>query len=320
MANKSKEKLFYNNKLSLKKRIGITTGDPKGIGKIIVQQSLKKLGAQKNRQFIIWTDKKSFHIPGFKTKAYSNSRKALSAPFSSDEILLVHSKKNVGTWVEEASHLCLNNRLSALVTAPASKPLIRKNKKKAKGHTDLFKQICKTDRIFMTFLGSKFNVILLTDHVPYSKVKISKSKLEFLIKKALELRASLKPSLQKKPLGLLGLNPHAGENGLLGKEELELYALLKKFGPCLEGPLVPDVAFLEKNWSRYSFFISLYHDQGLIPFKMIHKHKGFALSLGLPFIRTGTDHGTGFNLKPNQIQSDSFYKALKHSLALVKKF
>ena len=110
-------------------------------------------------------------------------------------------------------------------------------------------------------------------------------------------------------MGVLGLNPHAGEGGLIGKEEEDiLKPLIKTFSPKeVQGLLVPDAAFLKKNWDLYSFFIALYHDQGLIPFKMIHSHRGFAQTLGLPFLRLGVDHGTGIGLKHREISSESFF-------------
>ena len=318
MDRKSKERIFYNNKFFLKNRVGITTGDPKGIGMFVAIQGLQKLKPKKDFQFVIWTNKKSFSVSPFKVKSFKTAKEALASPFNPNEILQIKSSCSAGDWVEEAARLCLEKKLSALVTGPISKLLMAKNKHKAKGHTELFRRLCSKENIFMVFLGHYFNVALLTDHTPLSKVKIDKQKLESLIVKTLKLRSFLKPALRKKPIGLLGLNPHAGEVGLLGKEEFFLKPLLLKFKGEVEGFLVPDAAFLKKNWNRYSFFISLYHDQGLIPFKMIHKHKGVAFSLGLPFIRTGVDHGTGLGLKKSEIKSDSFYLALKKALFLIK--
>ena len=139
--------------------------------------------------------------------------------------------------------------------------------------------------------------------------------------KLFELAFSFQDFLKiKKPLGVLGLNPHAGEEGLLGREEIEiLKPTMARFSEeDLKGPLSPDAAFLKKNWSAYSFFIALYHDQGLIPFKMIHAHKGAAFSLGLPFIRTSVDHGTGIGLKSKDALPDSLLSALRYNLKFVR--
>ena len=323
MVRRTERTLFHKNKFSLKKRIGITAGNPDGIGRIVVERSLQKLGPQKNFQFIVWTDKKAkaLKITKFKVRVFKNSKEALASPFCFREILEIKSSNLAGDWVEEAGLLCLKNKLSALVTGPISKHLMKKSKQGALSHTDLLKKLSKTKDVFMSFLGEHFNLILLTDHIPFSQIKINRKQLETLLVKALKFRKILKPSLQNKPLGLLGLNPHAGEEGLLGSEEEKiLKPLILKFNKEVEGPLVPDSAFLKKNWNRYSFYISLYHDQGLPTFKTIHNHKGVSVSLGLPFIRTGVDHGTGVDLKSSEIKSDSFFLALKKALILTKRF
>ena len=323
MGRQTEKTLFYKHKLSLEKRIGITTGNPDGIGKIVVERSLEKLGPQKHFQFIVWTDKKAkaLKVKKFKVRVFANIKEALASPFHFCEILEIKTSRLAGDWVEEASLLCLKNKLSALITGPISKHLMKKSKQGALSHTELLKNLSKTKDVFMSFLGEHFNLILLTDHIPFSQIRINKTRLETLIVKALKFRKILKPSLQNKPLGLLGLNPHAGEDGLLGLEEEKiLKPLILKFNKEVEGPLVPDSAFLKKNWSRYSFYISLYHDQGLPTFKTIHNHKGVSVSLGLPFIRTGVDHGTGIDLKSSEIKSDSFFLALKKALLLTKRF
>ena len=171
----------------------------------------------------------------------------------------------------------------------------------------------------MCFRGEKFNVVLLTDHIPLKKLAIRPSALRNCLRLALKHRALLAPALQKKALGVLGLNPHAGEEGLMGREEEDIIKpLLKEFPQEeVQGPLSPDSAFLRKNHKLYSFFIALYHDQGLIPFKAAHAHTGFAQSLGLPFLRLGVDHGAGLTLKGDGVCSDSFFAALKEAVRLV---
>ena len=256
-------------------------------------------------------------MPSFRVKTFSSVHQALKAPFEESCLLQIRSSRLAGAWVEECAHLCLNRSLSALVTGPLSKGLLAKTHPSLRGQTQLLKKVSKAENVFMAFLGKKFNVILLNDHVPFFKVKLQN--LPVLLRMGLDFRKFLSPSKQGKPLGFLGLNPHAGEGGLLGKEEGRS-PLLHSFSEhevC--GPLSPDGAFLKKNWSRFSFYVALYHDQGLIPFKMIHAHGGVSLSLGLPFIRTGVDHGTGWGLKPQEVSSDSFLAALKQALFLIKK-
>ncbi|MDE0092417.1 MAG: 4-hydroxythreonine-4-phosphate dehydrogenase PdxA [Oligoflexia bacterium] len=318
MDRREKESIFYKTKFPLKNRIALTTGDPKGVGYFITKKALKKLGPKKNFQFLIWTHQQAdtLRIPPFKTSLFTNSDQALKSPFKERSLLQIKSKKDSGAWLLDASQKALNQKVSALVTGPVNKSQLKKYK--SVGQTDLLKKQTQVNDIFMCFRGRFFNVILLSDHIPFKKIAINKQKLSKLLKLALLSRKILPASLQKKPLGLLALNPHAGENGLLGVEEKRILKPFLKKWKEVEGPLCPDSAFLEKTWNKYSFFIALYHDQGLIPFKMIHNHKGFAQSLGLPFLRLGVDHGTGLGLKNKEISHESFLSALKESLRLIR--
>lgn len=317
--NQNKSALLFSS-LPLKNRVGITTGDPEGIGQIVTQKALTRLGPKKHFQFVVWTSHTNppLKLPKFKTKAFSNPQAALQTPFLENTLLEIKSQQTAGCWVEEAARLCLKKKLSSLTTGPLSKITLQKSHPKDMGHTGLLKRLSKTENVFMAFLGSHFHVILLTDHVPLKEIVLKKEKIETLFKQALLLRDFLK---LKKPLGVLGLNPHAGEAGLLGKEEIKvLKPVMTKFPKKdIQGPLPPDAAFLKKNWKAYSFFIALYHDQGLIPFKMIHSHKGAAFSLGLPFIRTSVDHGTGIGLKPKDALPDSLILALRYNLRFVRR-
>ena len=285
----------------------------------MAKRGLQRLGPQKNVQFVLWTDKTApqFRVPFFRVKTFSSIHQALKTPFEESCLLQINSSRPAGVWVEECARLCLVNTLSAMVTGPLSKGLLAKSYPSLRGQTQLLKQISKTDNVFMTFLGKKFNVILLNDHVSFFKIKLQK--LPALLEMGLDFRKFLPPSRQDKPLGLLGLNPHAGEGGLLGNEEGRSPLLHSFSEKQVCGPLSPDGAFLKKNWDQFSFYVALYHDQGLIPFKMIHAHQGVSLSLGLPFIRTGVDHGTGWGLKSQEVSSDSFFAALKQALFLIKK-
>jgi 4-hydroxythreonine-4-phosphate dehydrogenase len=150
----------------------------------------------------------------------------------------------------------------------------------------------------MSFWGDKFNLVLATSHIPLRDMasQLTPPTIENCIQVALMSRRLLPARKKILPVGVLGLNPHAGENGLIGTEERDmlcpLIRKLRNSGVEIEGPLVPDAAFLPKNLKRYSFYVALYHDQGLIPFKLLNGSRGAQVSLGLPFVRTSVDHGT----------------------------
>jgi 4-hydroxy-L-threonine phosphate dehydrogenase PdxA len=125
----------------------------------------------------------------------------------------------------------------------------------------------------------------------------------------------------RKPIGILGLNPHAGDSGLIGQEEKLVIQpaveKLKKNGFLVEGPLSPDAAFFPPSWKRYCFYVATYHDQGLIPFKLAHQHSGAHLTLGLPIWRTSVDHGTAKDIYgKNLANPQSMVDAIKWSILL----
>jgi 4-hydroxythreonine-4-phosphate dehydrogenase len=197
-------------------------------------------------------------------------------------------------WVERAALGCLSGEFAALSTAPMSKTLIRSWNKRDLGHSEILFRITG-HRPSMGFVGDSFNVVLATGHVPVARItnKLTSQTLRQACQHALELRRYLPGPLRRRPIGLLGLNPHAGEGGLIGREESFVHAAVVRSMPAVRGPLVPDVAFWPDRWNDYSVFVANYHDQGLIPFKMIHgQGRAAQVSLGIPIVRTSADHGT----------------------------
>jgi len=163
------------------------------------------------------------------------------------------------------------------------------------GHTETLAKLYRKDT-FMLMAGKRLNVIPLTTHVPLARVKNSLAKVK--IKK---LVASVLNYFGKDVnIGLLGLNPHAGEGGKIGREELEILETFRKefirSGLEISKPLPADSAFIGDSWKKYSLFLSCYHDQGLIPFKMIEDKNGINVTLGLDFIRVSPDHGPAYEI------------------------
>ncbi|HEY1079208.1 MAG TPA: 4-hydroxythreonine-4-phosphate dehydrogenase PdxA, partial [Bdellovibrio sp.] len=218
---------------------------------------------------------------------------------------------------------CLQKKIHALATAPLSKTSIKEAGFKDLGHTDILKRLSKSKHVNMGFIGDKFNVVLATAHIPLKKTSqsLNFTVLAQALLNANSLRLRLPAAQQKRPIGILGLNPHSGEKGLIGQEEQLLFPQLLAFAKenkiPVEGPLVPDAAFFPGNWKRYSVYLAMYHDQGLIPFKMIHgQDSGVHVSLGIPFIRTSVDHGTakdifGKNVANPNSMLDSLRWAIK---------
>lgn len=314
-------------------RLIITTGDRDGIGLEVTLKALLKL---KSSAFIpiVWIPqtilgslnralyKEVLHLWNtFEVESLEDALSFSRTLSKRGNLIFVRSAFNEARWIIESANACLKDSSLRLVTAPLSKTLIKKAGYPYLGHTEIFKDLTGAKKLNMGFIGKDFSVTLVTDHIPLDKVARS------LTPKVLDLSfanfALMSKLLNtKKPIGVLGLNPHAGEAGLIGTDEQRIFNDIKKaskkYGLNVVGPLVPDAAFLRKNWKSYAFFACLYHDQGLIPFKMHHGHDhGVHITLGLPFVRTSVDHGTAKDIfNKNKANPQSMIDAIKCALNL----
>ncbi len=318
------------------KRIAITTGDPLGVGFEVTAKALVSYLKNKKKipLFFIFRDfdqhrkqprlfkkldavstRLTFYDLEIALK-FANTLKP--SDVSNQRIIIDLSlRTSAPAWVFQATQACLDKNLSSIVTGPLSKLLIRSSGFKQMGHTGIFRSFFPKIPLHMGFVGRDFNVMLVTDHVPLSRVE--RTLTPAVLKAGLKSAQLLKLALNsKKQIAVLGLNPHAGESGLIGKTEKVLF---KSLPIGFQGPLVPDAAFLKKNWKRYSLFVCLYHDQGLIPFKMHHgQDSGVHVTLGLPFIRTSVDHGTAFDIyNKNLANSSSMLEAIHLNQKLLEK-
>jgi 4-hydroxythreonine-4-phosphate dehydrogenase len=315
--------------INKKLRIVITSGDQDGIGPEVCAKALAKIGPQKDVQFYLWRspnfgrrwlqtiDRK------FKRSSVASWPEALRVAPSKKLLVDIVSTAPPPAWVEASANAGMLKTIHALVTAPLSKTLIADSGFKDLGHTDILSRVSGKKDLFMTFLGSHFHVLLATGHVPISQIAshLNAKRLELALSAAHHLCSHLKTKSTKPRIALLGLNPHAGEEGLIGQEELQFFRpLMEKLSAAsfpVFGPLVPDAAFTKTNIKKYDFFVTPYHDQGLIPFKMVHEHSGCHLTMGLPFVRTSVDHGTAKDLfGKNKANSTSMQEALKRAIVL----
>ncbi len=307
------------------KKIAITTGDKNGIGFEVAAKALGRIRPNLNSYglFFLFRHQTQERIQPRYFKLIDKTWMRIT--FSSLEEAFEYLKKtrkipknllldlsllsSEAEWVVEAAAACKEKRLSGLVTGPLSKKLTSVLPDKALGHTGIFRKMFPDEKLFMSFVGKYFNVILATDHQPLASVEgaLQADGLSSVMAAAQKFRNLIK---SKKKIAILGFNPHSGENGLIGNTESILFS---KLHSDFVGPIVPDAAFLKKNWRLYSLFICLYHDQGLIPFKMQHgQDSGVQLTLGLPFIRTSVDHGTAFDLfNKNVANANSMLEAIK---------
>jgi 4-hydroxythreonine-4-phosphate dehydrogenase len=319
------------------KKILITSGDHDGIGFEVSAKALKSLGPQSGVLPILYL--KSGALTRFENKLLSGLQKKFAISSfttlttalrekntSARDLFLIRSSLPPAKWVEESAQACLGGRAQAMATAPLSKPEIQNSGMSDLGHTDILKRVCGRKSAYMCFLGAKFNVILASGHVPVQDIPASLS-IESLVSCLTALSPLLKilpANIRRRPLGILGLNPHAGDQGLIGDfEKNQLGSLLSKMRSQkikFDGPLVPDVAFQPQNWKKYSIYMAMYHDQGLIPFKVVHGFEsGVHLTLGLPIWRTSVDHGTAKDIYgTNKANPNSMKEALIWAMRLAR--
>lgn len=311
--------------MSTYQRIAITTGDSDGIGLEVSVKALKRLGPQKGSQFILFRSERApdFHLPGFKRVLVPSLEDAVSLEPQKNQLIEVVRSDSPALWVEQACLACLKKQIGALATGPLSKQEIQGAGLKDIGHTDILKRVSRRHSAFMTFMGPRFNVLLASGHIPVSRVEASLTSktLRDALAAAHQARSLLPAAQRKKPIAVLGLNPHASDKNLIGNFESRVLKSAISRSKSIVGPLVPDVAFLPENWKKYSVFVALYHDQGLIPFKMIHGFDaGVHLTLGLPIKRSSVDHGTAKDLFGlNKANPGSMVDAIKWAIRLAHK-
>ncbi len=317
--------------------LAITLGDVCGIGPEIVIKASYHRDIYQSCQLVVIGDKgaleKAAYIckkqiklvpPPWEEKAASAPGTIFLFPVSHlDEKDLIYGQPSpaVGKaavhYIKTAVSLALEKKVDGIVTCPVNKALINASGIPFSGHTELLAELTDTKRYAMLFVGEKLRVVLATIHVPLKDVPqlINQEKLLDLIELThhfFENRLKI-----KKPLmAVAGLNPHAGEAGLMGQEEIKMIIpavkKAKAKGFNVEGPFPPDTLFYWAKEGHYNVVISMYHDQGLIPFKLLHFKDGVNVTMGLPIIRTSVDHGTAYDIAGKGIADEhSLVEAIK---------
>jgi 4-hydroxythreonine-4-phosphate dehydrogenase len=292
-------------------KIVFTCGDINGIGPEIVIKCLNKIYKRKNLRFFFICPENIFEeisekiIPEFSYQIV-NKFSLTSADVTVVSTGLYRyepgkptkdSGKAAFRAIKLSHKLAAENKVDAIVTAPISKTAIKKAGVKYPGHTEMYADWCGAEDFVMMFLSKKMNAALATIHQPIRKVPNLIS-INNLRKKIEVIKKTLSEDLNiKEPrVAILGLNPHAGENGLIGTEEKKFLEPVIKKDKSLFGPFSPDAFFANKLYRNYNMVLGMYHDQVLIPFKMLNFSEGVNYTAGLPIIRTSPDHGTAFDI------------------------
>lgn len=301
------------------KKIAISLGDPNGIGIEIALRSHKIIS--KLCKPIYCINKKTLHKASKKLELPIPKDFKTFGKYNDITIDAGEVKEDAGEFSYQsfltAINLAKQNQVDAICTLPINKEAWAKAGIHYVGHTDMLRDIFDKDAIMM--LGcKKMFVALYTEHIPLKKVaKYIKTK------KLTQFFIDLYNSLQtNEKIAVLGLNPHAGDNGVLGDEELKINKAIKKANKILqknifEGTLVPDIAFTPRSRKKYKYFVAMYHDQGLAPLKALYFDESINVSLNLPILRTSVDHGTAFDIayKKGIIPSNkSYINAIKTAI------
>jgi len=204
------------------------------------------------------------------------------------------------TYIETAIAEALAGRVAGVATAPINKESLHRAGVPYPGHTEIFAALTGTLRYCMMLTSEEITVSFATTHAAIAKV--SERLTTERVLEVITLTAEAMARLRGRPpvIGVCGLNPHAGEDGLFGDEEgrviVPAIAQARALGLQVEGPLPPDAAFLPARRERTDAYVAMYHDQGHIPFKLLAFDTGVNVTLGLPIVRTSVDHGTAFDI------------------------
>lgn len=321
-------------------RIAITAGEPAGVGPDIILQIAQQAFAA---ELVVIADRdlllqraKQLNLP-IKLTEFSDN---IYQPHQPQHLSIIHvplaapckagqlNKANAAYVIKTlaiAAQGCINKKFNAVVTAPVHKAIINEASIPFSGHTEFFAEFSKTPQVVMMLMAKKMRVALVTTHLPIAKVAtaITPEKLEQVIK-ILHRALQTQFGIIKPKIFVAGLNPHAGENGQMGREEIEIIIptlnKLRTEGIALSGPLPADTLFLEKNLKEADAFLCMYHDQGLPVLKFYGFDEAVNITLGLPFIRTSVDHGTALELAAKGTANPgSLLAAIKTAIELTAK-
>ncbi|MXV37562.1 4-hydroxythreonine-4-phosphate dehydrogenase PdxA [Flavobacteriaceae bacterium Ap0902] len=320
--------------------IAISIGDPNGIGLEIILKALDRKDIQSEATYVVFCPWKLwiFCKKHFKLNVSARQINNLNE-IHLDKVNVIDSigidffvtfgedTKDAGNVafhsLESAAQSVLDNQCDILVTAPINKANIQSTSFQFPGHTEYLEKVWGGNNL-MFMVHEQIKVGLVTQHIPLKEVsfKITADKIidKFkLIHKSLEIDFNLKNPV----IGVLGVNPHAGDQGLLGDEEITtVIPAIKELinsGYLAYGPHPADSFFSSNNLSKYDGVLAMYHDQGLIPFKTIAGVEGVNYTAGLPFVRTSPDHGVGYDIAgKNVADAQSFIEAIYTGIKIYK--
>ncbi|MCT1901577.1 4-hydroxythreonine-4-phosphate dehydrogenase PdxA [Oceanobacillus sojae] len=331
--------------MSKKPIIGITMGDAAGVGPEVIVKSLQKPEIYQNAHPIVIGDAKilqraakdlNLEVSISKKRSDDDLTQTSYGEIACVDLDLIPKSLTVGEvspiagdaafqYLQTAIQLANENKIQAICTAPLNKEALQKGGHMYPGHTEILADLTNTEDFSMMLSSPKLKVIHVTTHIGLLDAiqKIKPERVFNVIKLA---DKTLKDSGIGQPkIGVCGINPHAGENGLFGYGEEEekiipAVHLAKEQGIDVEGPLPADTLFFRAQRGDFDIVVAMYHDQGHGPIKVLGLEAGVNITVGLPIIRTSVDHGTAFDIAGKGIVDEgSMLEALRQAIELAPK-
>lgn len=323
-------------------KIGITHGDFNGVGYEVILKTLEDDRCVELFTPVVYCSSQALgyykkglginislrhNIVKSATDAVDGELNIVEVNTEGGEVTVMHGQQShlAGKLAERAIAAAredlLKGAIDAVVTAPINKEVMGQNGFPFVGHTDFFAEPFRDSaEPMMLFATEELRVALLTIHMPLSEVSryVTKDRVMSAIV-ALERTMQQDFGIEKPRIAVLGLNPHAGENGLLGREEVEVISPAVKesweAGYHVFGPFAADGFWGSGNYRQFDVVLSMYHDQGLLPFKLLAMEEGVNITCGLPIIRTSPDHGTAFDIAGKGVANErSFRNAIYRAI------
>ncbi|MDF1549164.1 MAG: 4-hydroxythreonine-4-phosphate dehydrogenase PdxA [Bacteroidales bacterium] len=323
-------------------KLGISHGDINGIGYEVILKALIDIRINEFFTPILYGSSKvlayhrkaldieNFSLNSIRHPSEANHKRANIINCTDDNVRVELGKSTelAGSAslkaLERAVEDLKNGEIDVLVTAPINKDNIQSNNFRFPGHTEYLMHKCQLKEVLMLMVGENLRVGVVTGHIPLKDVPGTLTE-QLILQKIRILNKTLIEDfdIAKPKIAVLSLNPHSGDNGLIGKEEIEIIIpAIKKAQEeniVALGPYAADGLFGSKDYSKFDAILAMYHDQGLAPFKAISFTSGVNYTAGLPFVRTSPAHGTAYELAgKNEASEDSFRQAMYLALDIFK--
>lgn len=321
--------------------VGISQGDINGIGLEVILKTFLEPGISEICTPVLFSSQKTvsyyrkvlgleeFSFNPIREFSQINTKKVNVFVCYEEEVNIEMGKstptggKYAFLSLEKATQALKNKEIDVLVTAPINKHNIQSDQFKFIGHTEYLGEIIGGDPLMLLCAESGLRVALVTAHVPINEVAAKISK-EAIVKKITQLHDSLVKDfgVRKPKIAVLGLNPHAGDDGLIGKEDIDIIKPAiesVKLNGLVFGPYAADGFFGNATYKKFDGILAMYHDQGLIPFKTLAFEDGVNFTAGLSEVRTSPDHGTAYDIAGKNIANEmSFKKSIYMAVDIFK--